>query len=536
MLRQPGLTDTRVAALSTTLKLAGCILFAIGSGVCLAQEASPSSLSPDKKWEYKPPAVDEAAKITKAGTSEIAGELSEDCGNKSDYRVTPLWAPDSKRFAISCGNTKLGVVWVYQLRDERWTGLENPIGEGDQIDEHAAHIIEAKAKKEGLRKGTFLHLQWSHVEPRQWLDPSTLILYASMREVVRKNNGEFVDFGYGADLLFTLKFDDAGKWKIVKTHEMTGKAAESPSVGTPLADEILYRSPQGSYRIQASADGSALWIVPQKDPNRRKPLPGADPDNRLANEFSASPDDTWLFDNRRHELYRNAGDLAFSAFTSKHWFSKKATDYAAKEFHFARRDLDENSAGWSFDSARLLIHFEAGLSAGSEVTPQHRFAYFNTGTKAFEQTPYLKMVDTKLNTEKPYEAFPQVAFAGERLGSYVVFAEPIDPPPSEAILKSRLTALEQELNSLREKRLADIAKRAEKSIVDFNRSYNEEWNKKRDEGVQLYLPFAPEAEKESRKLQFLCDLTQREVNGLREVAPPPVSDQTAAPSPSASAP
>ncbi len=41
------------------------------------------------------------------------------------------------------------------------------------------------------------------------------------------------------------------------------------------------------------------------------------------------------------------------------------------------------------------------------------------------------------------------------------------------------------------------------------------WNK----AVQLYLPFAPDAEKESLKLQFLCDLTQREVNGLREVAP-----------------
>jgi hypothetical protein len=30
-----------------------------------------------------------------------------------------------------------------------------------------------------------------------------------------------MDSGYGADLLFTVRFDDAGKWKIVKTHRMS---------------------------------------------------------------------------------------------------------------------------------------------------------------------------------------------------------------------------------------------------------------------------------------------------------------------------
>jgi hypothetical protein len=60
---------------------------------------------------------------------------------------------------------------------------------------------------------------------------------------------------------------------------MTGKAGESPSLSSPLADETLYVSPQGNYRIKASADGSALWIVPTHDPSRRKLLPGADPDD-----------------------------------------------------------------------------------------------------------------------------------------------------------------------------------------------------------------------------------------------------------------
>ncbi len=474
-------------------------------------ELTPSSISssvcPDKKWEYKPATDNETPRIVKAGTNEIAGELSQDCGDTSAGRATPLWAPDSKRLAISCGNAKLRVVWVYQLQNDRWTSLENPIGEDDQIDERAANIIEAQAKKKGLRKGTFLHLQWSAAEPRQWLDPDTMVLYISMREVVRRNDGEFVNFGYSADLLFTLKFGDTGNWKIVKAHEMTGKAAESPSLSTPLADQVLYRSPQGNYRIQASVDGSALWTVPMNDPSRRKPLRGADPDNRAPEEFSASPNENWLFDNRQHELYRNTDDFAFSVFNRKQWLWKNALDCASKEFHLARRDVDGDSPGWSFDSARMLIHFEAQL--------QPCFAYFNTRTKAFEQTPYLRMVNTKLHTEKPYEAFPNVAFAGDHLASYVVFAEPIDSPPSEAILKPRLAALDQELQTLREKHLADNATRKDSSVVEFWRSEYDKWNK----AVQLYLPFAPDAEKESLKLQFLCDLTQREVNGLREVAP-----------------
>jgi hypothetical protein len=40
------------------------------------------------------------------------------------------------------------------------------------------------------------------------------------------NDGEYVGPGFGADLLFTLKFDDAGNCKIVKTHQMSEKEVE----------------------------------------------------------------------------------------------------------------------------------------------------------------------------------------------------------------------------------------------------------------------------------------------------------------------
>jgi hypothetical protein len=56
------------------------------------------------------------------------------------------------------------------------------------------------------------------VEPDRWIDASTLIIHASLAEMSRETEA-----GFGGDFLFTLKFDEAGKWKIVKTHKMTDK-------------------------------------------------------------------------------------------------------------------------------------------------------------------------------------------------------------------------------------------------------------------------------------------------------------------------
>ena len=61
----------------------------------------------------------------------------------------------------------------------------------------------------------------------RWVDSNTAILYASLRQVAarRDDPGEMFD-GFGADLLSMLKFDGAGNWKIIKTHEMSEKEVE----------------------------------------------------------------------------------------------------------------------------------------------------------------------------------------------------------------------------------------------------------------------------------------------------------------------
>ena len=43
---------------------------------------------------------------------------------------------------------------------------------------------------------------------------------------VHRQDGEDVGEGFGADVLFTIRLDEASKWKIAKTHQMSEKEAE----------------------------------------------------------------------------------------------------------------------------------------------------------------------------------------------------------------------------------------------------------------------------------------------------------------------
>jgi len=183
--------------------------------------ASSSSFSPDRKWEYR---GGDTPKLFHAGTNDGALELPRSI--EGTAFSAPLWAPDSKRFALCRSGGKQNETLVYQERDNQWEELE--LGNGDELMERAGNVIDAQAKRKGLPKKTFLHMnQWT-VEAKQWLDSSTLVVHASMLESVHSRDGEHIGPSFGADLLFNLKFDEAGKWKIVKTHEMIGKAAESP--------------------------------------------------------------------------------------------------------------------------------------------------------------------------------------------------------------------------------------------------------------------------------------------------------------------
>ncbi len=100
----------------------------------------------------------------------------------------------------------------------------------DEFEKQPNDIVAGQLKKDGLSKkklekqGKFLRFIWSTERVDQWLDSNTAIVHTSLQQVAARRDapGE-MDNGYGADLLYTLKFDPSGKWQIVKTHRMSEK-------------------------------------------------------------------------------------------------------------------------------------------------------------------------------------------------------------------------------------------------------------------------------------------------------------------------
>jgi hypothetical protein len=180
-----------------------------------AKSSFARSSSLDQKWEYNKD--DDQPKIVKAGTNEVALELNGIGGLD--------WAPDSKRFACySGGGGRSHTIFLYQLCGDEWKELQEPI---DAVYEILNKVIAAQVKKRGLPKKTDLRLIWETVDLDRWVDSSTAIVYAGRREVVREN----VDEGFGADFLLTLKLDEAGHCKIVKTHRMSERELEKREKG-----------------------------------------------------------------------------------------------------------------------------------------------------------------------------------------------------------------------------------------------------------------------------------------------------------------
>jgi hypothetical protein len=132
------------------------------------------------------------------------------------YWATAVWAPDLKRFAFNLGyrtGTVGEAVAFYQLRDNKWVALQSPV---DEASKHTqlAQLARKYSPKNAYRKEGSSPVSDS-LEARSWTDTNTLLLYA------------YSEWSAGeAAALFTLKFDEAGNWKIVKMHRMSKKEIE----------------------------------------------------------------------------------------------------------------------------------------------------------------------------------------------------------------------------------------------------------------------------------------------------------------------
>jgi DNA-binding beta-propeller fold protein YncE len=168
-----------------------------------------SSTSPDKKWEF---VGGVEPKILDAATKQVVLEISQGRGGM-------IWAPDSKRFGFnyhvrgSRGYIFRSVAF-YELRGDKWEELRSLADDvsGSQLVQLLKEHLPKKFNPRDCSSNSDV------LELRNWSDASTAILYAPCYQ----RNSEKVKAGF----LFTLKFDAAGKWKIVKTHQMSEKEIE----------------------------------------------------------------------------------------------------------------------------------------------------------------------------------------------------------------------------------------------------------------------------------------------------------------------
>jgi len=196
-----------------------------------------SSTSPDKKWEF---VGGEQPRILESGTHQVVLDLSEDHG-----RGGLVWTPDAKRFAFIYsvhghrGYTFESVAF-YELRGGKWGALHSPaddLSEGSQL----AHLLKKHLPKKFNPQDCSSNSDV--LDFREWTDASTAILYAPCY----RPDSEKVKAGF----LFTLKFDEAGNWKIVKTHQMSDKEIEKEDAGEDVSGPA-----QTTHQEKLNADGS----------------------------------------------------------------------------------------------------------------------------------------------------------------------------------------------------------------------------------------------------------------------------------------
>ena len=271
----------------------------------------------------------------------------------------------------------------------------------------------------------------------------------------------------------------------------------------------VYTTPKGTSRLETAGGDETQVFVVLKSSGQRERLPDASSEDPTECRviYAGSPDENWIFrtEGWRHhgvqdrQLYNHENGVKFVYYKGKEWFAKTIVAYAIKAGGFRKTDfyeqrgkdvfedhLNANFRDWSPDSARLLLSI---MSEYSETAPCRWYVYFNTRTNRFELTPYLRALNKMTAKDDTENATP--------------CAEPIDALPSEAELKTRAEKTDQELKEWFANREAHPK---QNETAEYWQDTERDWIKARDEGLKLYLQFAPEKDREKRRLQFLGDV------------------------------
>jgi uncharacterized protein YecT (DUF1311 family) len=399
--------------------------------------------------------------------------------------VKLLWSPDSKRVALVAQYRRGDGTTLYFLSGSEF--IETGLPEWSDVEPRLMpHEHVVKSTNGGL-------------SPVRWLDSNTLVLQeesASYVEKVDKNGQSFGGREAEGFATVTLRFDADNKVS-VQSVQVTS---------TEEKNEILYTSLSGAFRIEVTGSryseagkepSAELWVVSTKDPAQRAKLPKESADSELEDYFRFSPDEEWLFGSREAgsgsrvgNLYHRVSPSKFErleSFQESAWKNGASLGVLKNDYSAGTVDAQTFFTCWSLDSSRLLIELIGGVSK------DYGLIYFNTRTRTFELTDYLRKVNGSDSTMK-------------------ACAEPSDPLPGENELKARFEKLDRDLNSAYRERIA----KTDSGYLSELRDGQRNWVKRRDAGMTVYLETAPAVEKERRRLQFLGDVTAERIEEIRQ--------------------
>lgn len=193
------------------------------------ERGSARSVSPDGKWDFRPAADNKGPNgrvrfvVARVGSDEtpfeFSGEAGDAFGTFADYTKI-VWAPDSKRFALNYQpGTRYQTTQLYQLNGDEWRELDWPESD-DATTAPLARSMAAQMKKLKLSPDRPGRSIMDSCLTRKWIDSNTALLYAYKEETFQiKGEREEVS----ASFFFTIEFDPAGNWKVVRTRQVPAK-------------------------------------------------------------------------------------------------------------------------------------------------------------------------------------------------------------------------------------------------------------------------------------------------------------------------
>lgn len=195
--------------------------------VSAERDEDASVWSPDKKWAYR--LVEGEPAIVRAESGEVVLKLSEEGGWVSPKSGELLWAPDSRRVAFNYrAGTRYSTCAVYELAGEKWKALPDLETKATKVVEMIARAEQRQRKRLGVKSAYRRRINdtW---EVRRWIDVDTFEAFASSEGAVVVNKSENVE-SIGGAVLFTVKCDNRGGWRIIRLHEAS--TAEQEKLNT----------------------------------------------------------------------------------------------------------------------------------------------------------------------------------------------------------------------------------------------------------------------------------------------------------------